>query len=234
MRKGDEKKLELIQTGERLFCRNGYEQTSVQDIIDLLHTSKGSFYHHFPSKDALLSAICARRAEALARQVIESISGEEDPLVNLNRLFSGMMPLIGERIDFTLMLVPVFDLPEGRSIQNEYCHALADCFRKPLIDQLRAAHEQGLCYSPRPEIQVTICLLLVNDLWRAICGMILESEHQGAMADLSEIMRTVNEYRRAMENVLQAPFGSMELVSLSELKSCSELLHTHWRGSMTR
>ena len=50
MRKGDIRKQEILATAEQLFCRNGYEQTSVQDIIDCLHSSKGSFYHHYASK----------------------------------------------------------------------------------------------------------------------------------------------------------------------------------------
>ena len=54
MKKGDIKKQEIIQTAEMLFCRYGYNETSVQDILDAIHTSKGSFYHHFESKEQVL------------------------------------------------------------------------------------------------------------------------------------------------------------------------------------
>ena len=47
LRKGDIRKQEILKTAEMMFCRNGYEKTSIQDIIDVLHSSKGSFYHHF-------------------------------------------------------------------------------------------------------------------------------------------------------------------------------------------
>ena len=50
MRKGDEKRKELLQVAERFFCARGYEETSVQDIIDAAESSKGGFYHYFPSK----------------------------------------------------------------------------------------------------------------------------------------------------------------------------------------
>ena len=62
MRKGDLKKQEILKTAESRFCRFGYETTSVQDILDDLHTSKGSFYHHFESKESLLEEICRSRA----------------------------------------------------------------------------------------------------------------------------------------------------------------------------
>ena len=47
MLKGDLRKKQILETAETLFCRDGYEKTSVQDILDVLHLSKGSFYHHF-------------------------------------------------------------------------------------------------------------------------------------------------------------------------------------------
>ena len=39
MKKGEIKKQEILQTAEAMFCRNGYDKTSVQDILDALHTS---------------------------------------------------------------------------------------------------------------------------------------------------------------------------------------------------
>ena len=104
MKKGEIKKQEFINTGEELFCRKGYESTSVQDIIDSLNTSKGSFYHHFISKEALLEGICRRRAE----QICETVSAEADSgnpaAKNLNILLSGMIPFRNERLSFLMML----------------------------------------------------------------------------------------------------------------------------------
>lgn len=44
MRKGDEKRQAILDVAEKLFYTKGYEATSVQDILDVLDTSKGSFY----------------------------------------------------------------------------------------------------------------------------------------------------------------------------------------------
>ena len=61
MKKGDRRREEVIETAERLFYSRGYEKTSVQDILDEMHFSKGGFYHHFESKLQLLEAICEMR-----------------------------------------------------------------------------------------------------------------------------------------------------------------------------
>ena len=65
MKKGDIRKQEIIETAESLFCRYGYENTSIQNILDQLRISKGSFYHHYISKESLLEGICRKRAEQI-------------------------------------------------------------------------------------------------------------------------------------------------------------------------
>lgn len=47
----------IVDAAWKLFYEQGYEETTVDDIIDLSGTSKGSFYHYFESKDALLSSL---------------------------------------------------------------------------------------------------------------------------------------------------------------------------------
>ena len=64
MRKGDARRAAIIDAAERLFYLKGYEDTSVQDVLDELHLSKGGFYHHFESKLSLLEAICEKRTVA--------------------------------------------------------------------------------------------------------------------------------------------------------------------------
>lgn len=47
----------LFQAAMELFEKNGYENTSVADITQKAGVSKGTFFTHFPSKDAIFSAI---------------------------------------------------------------------------------------------------------------------------------------------------------------------------------
>ena len=63
MRKGDIRKAAIIQAAEQLFYTKGYENTSIQDVLDALKLSKGGFYHHFESKLSLLDAISQQRVE---------------------------------------------------------------------------------------------------------------------------------------------------------------------------
>lgn len=50
----------ILQAGATLFMEKGYEKTSLQDIVNSIHMSKGAFYHHFQSKEELLQRITGR------------------------------------------------------------------------------------------------------------------------------------------------------------------------------
>ena len=47
----------IIEAAWKLFYRQGYEDTTIEDIIEESGTSRGSFYHYFEGKDSLLSSL---------------------------------------------------------------------------------------------------------------------------------------------------------------------------------
>ena len=47
----------IVSAAWKLFYEQGYENTTVEDIIFESETSKGSFYHYFEGKDALLGSL---------------------------------------------------------------------------------------------------------------------------------------------------------------------------------
>ena len=47
----------IVSAAWKLFYENGYEETTVEEIVEESGTSRGSFYHYFPGKDALLSSL---------------------------------------------------------------------------------------------------------------------------------------------------------------------------------
>ena len=47
----------IVTAAWELFYENGYDETTVDDIVERSGTSKGSFYHYFAGKDALLSSL---------------------------------------------------------------------------------------------------------------------------------------------------------------------------------
>lgn len=48
----------ILEVSQRLFLEKGYEQTTIQDIVDNLGgLTKGAVYHHFKSKEEIINAL---------------------------------------------------------------------------------------------------------------------------------------------------------------------------------
>lgn len=50
-------KAKIVSAAWKLFYEQGYDETTVDEIVEESKTSKGSFYHYFEGKDALLSSL---------------------------------------------------------------------------------------------------------------------------------------------------------------------------------
>ena len=67
----------IVTAAWRLFYEQGYDSTTVDQIISASGTSKGSFYHYFTGKDALLSSL-----SLLFDSKYEELISEIDPGMN--------------------------------------------------------------------------------------------------------------------------------------------------------
>jgi len=68
----------VVAVSAKLFVEKGYNQTSMQDIVDALGMSKGAIFHHFKSKEDILNAVVARHSEEsaeMAQQWIDEMEG---------------------------------------------------------------------------------------------------------------------------------------------------------------
>ena len=47
----------IVSAAWQLFYKQGYDNTTVEEIVEASGTSRGSFYHYFDGKDALLGLL---------------------------------------------------------------------------------------------------------------------------------------------------------------------------------
>lgn len=73
-RKRRSTKSRIIKAAWNLFYKNGYDNTTVEDIIAASKTSKGTFYHYFKGKEALLNSL-----SDLFDQKYEELAATVDP-----------------------------------------------------------------------------------------------------------------------------------------------------------
>ncbi|BBY08943.1 TetR/AcrR family transcriptional regulator [Mycobacterium noviomagense] len=58
----DVRRAEVLDEALALFLERGYENVSLNDLLATTGTPKGAFYHYFPSKEALVTALAERSA----------------------------------------------------------------------------------------------------------------------------------------------------------------------------
>jgi AcrR family transcriptional regulator len=76
--KPEERKAEIIQAARYLFLTKGYEQVSMQDVMDALGIAKGTIYYYFKSKEDLFEAVTfdlVDRVTAAMKEVAQSSTG---------------------------------------------------------------------------------------------------------------------------------------------------------------
>ena len=73
MRKGEKRKKQLLKIAYDMFLTRGYENTSVDEIIEKAQIAKGTYYYYFQSKEQMLEEVIGLMIDnetEMAKQVI--------------------------------------------------------------------------------------------------------------------------------------------------------------------
>jgi AcrR family transcriptional regulator len=78
-RRSDVTRCALLEAGRRIFARDGFEASRIEDIADATGHTRGAFYAHFNTKEDLFFALFEQEAGKLLRElrfVLEHSSGD--------------------------------------------------------------------------------------------------------------------------------------------------------------
>jgi AcrR family transcriptional regulator len=101
----------ILEVSKRLFLERGYDETTIQDIVDELGgLTKGAIYHHFKSKEDIIQALGDRMF--FDNNPFEAVKGRND----LNGLQKIREMLVinqsdTERVDLTVQSIPILKNP---------------------------------------------------------------------------------------------------------------------------
>lgn len=76
----------IIAESLKLFSLKGFLGTSIQDIMETAHTSKGGLYNHFESKEALLSAVLGEARKIWRENNLAGLDEIKNPIEKLKML----------------------------------------------------------------------------------------------------------------------------------------------------
>ena len=134
----------IISAAWKLFYEQGYEDTTVEDIVFESETSKGSFYHYFEGKDALLGTL-AYVFDEKYEQLIETMAPEMlamEKLIYLNHELFAMIDG-GISIDLLTRLLSTQLLARGEKHLLDRNRTYFKLLRQIIADGQKAGQLRG-------------------------------------------------------------------------------------------
>lgn len=78
MKKGEKTKLELLKIAYKMFLSKGYENTSIDEIIEEAKIAKGTYYYHFKSKEQMLEEVIQMMIDEYEMKAKEILNSDLD------------------------------------------------------------------------------------------------------------------------------------------------------------
>ena len=103
--RGEATRGQLIAIATRMFAERGYEDTSIEAVLREAGVSRGSLYHHFPSKEALFEAVAEDVETSVGAQTLAAASEAGGPVEALRAGFVAWVRLAGDPVVRRILLI---------------------------------------------------------------------------------------------------------------------------------
>ncbi len=208
---------EILDVTQRLvMLTKGYEQMTIQDILDELHISKGAFYHYFDSKEALLEALIERLIDE-AERVINPIVFDPQlaALDKLHRYFDTAARWKTAQKTYMLALLRVW-YADDNAIVRQKVTAIGLKRISPMITLIiRQGIEEGVIRTPYPDQASEVIISIFQNLADTFAELLLSGAPNQDAINLAENAVAVR--MDAVESILRIPPGSLHLIDRDTL-----------------
>jgi TetR/AcrR family transcriptional repressor of nem operon len=178
----------LIDVGVGLMHQDGYNATGLADILKAADVPKGSFYHHFGSKEDFAAAVLERygmRAREHTAAILNDAS--TPPLKRLRRYFSDLVKVYGQKGAIPGCMIGRFSLEVAaeKAQLRKRISASFDHWQRTIATVIQqAVAQKELPVGTNPE---SLAGFLLNS-WE---GALLRSQAEKSNAPLETFMRYI-------------------------------------------
>lgn len=212
MRKGEVRRQSILEAAERLFCRQGYAETTVDDILHELQCSKGSFYHYFDSKISVLSAVCeAKVQKSFDRYKQKRCASTRE---KFNALLYHAQWFRPEEEEFLYLVLRLRGREECAAIDGALRDAMRRTFKDEFSQAMMILHETGAAHIARRGLE-NLVFETFTAFYDEICEVILSCVREGIGA-ADPFTEAVYAARFLFERTLDMDYGSVEILRLEE------------------
>ena len=160
MKKGERRKLELLDIAYRMFISRGYENTSIDDIIVEAGIAKGTYYYYFESKEQTLEAVIEMMIEKEATAAGSVVDSDLPVLQKIVGIIASIRPAPEEQpIEGALMR------PENIIMHQKIKRKLVEKVVPLLSKVVEEGVERGIFSCDNIPERVRMMLVLSNELF---------------------------------------------------------------------
>jgi AcrR family transcriptional regulator len=210
----------ILSTSLALFLNKGYDNTPVQAIIDAVGIAKGTFYHHFPSKEAMLVDL----VKGLSRRVVEVIAPivADAALTAPAKLLAVSQAAVARK---TSELGPEW-VELVRQMRHKGNRLLADSIDEItsewilpfFVSIVRQGSVEGAFHVTDPDWAAELVLGTVVGMKNRAFDLFLALA-EGRLDALGQLQRLYAAIEQAVERILGAQAGSLPIYSSVDLKA---------------
>ena len=217
----DERRSEILDTAQQFFYQKGYEQTSIQEIINAIGIAKGTFYHYFDSKLALLDELIERILDQTSQAVKPIVDDPNlDALEKFNQLIATVDSRKIEDKVFYLSILQIWYKDENILLRNKLEIASAKATASLLTTIIQQGAAEGVFTTDYPGEIGEIITLIGQSLSKEVAITILNAKDNGRL--FSSIERKAVVHEHAIERLLGAPKDSVRLYDADRLRQWFE------------
>lgn len=220
VKKPEERRKEILDVVQQLIYSIGYEQMTIQDVLDKANLSRGALYYYFDSKQALLEGLIERTSEQ-GLQIMQPVL--TDPKLNaLQKLKAEFDSALGWKTaqkDALIPLIKVWLSDENALLREKELDSGRKILVPLLSEVLKQGIEEGTLRMPHPEQMARVLFALLLSFSEAIGKLILSA--QPGSGTMTTLEATVSAYNYAIEQILGAEAGSLQLIELEHSKNGS-------------
>ncbi|HXA30816.1 MAG TPA: TetR/AcrR family transcriptional regulator [Acidimicrobiales bacterium] len=150
----------LIEVGTTLFAERGYEDTSIETVLQVASVSRGSLYHHFKNKEALFEAVLEAIENDTGLRVVEAAAGATDPKEILRLGALAWVQLAGDPVVQRVLLIDapaVLGWERWRALEERHALGL-------IKGVLAAIAEQGELEPGLVDVFSHVILAAINEI----------------------------------------------------------------------